>query len=168
MIAQLHDGDHRLWDEHIQEMTLALNTSVSSMGFTPAYLTQSERILQGALYDEVTFHHSTLVNYPPSLRGRRYSYNHHNFLYSPKTITSQSNKPILEHLIYHLYRTYKWKISSAVRSDNINITLQKQERLSSTNSDASEKWGKRSNMVFLSPCRCSSMTLAVTTEKKEK
>lgn len=55
MIAQITKNQHNRWDEHLPEITLAVNTSTSeSTGYSPAYLVQCrEPRLPGALYDEM-------------------------------------------------------------------------------------------------------------------
>lgn len=55
MIAQIAKNQHNKWDEHLPEISLALNTSTSeSTGYSPAYLVQCrEPRLPAALYDEL-------------------------------------------------------------------------------------------------------------------
>lgn len=54
MMAQLTGNHHNRWDDHLPEITLAINTSISeSTGYSPAYLVQGrEPRLPKALYDE--------------------------------------------------------------------------------------------------------------------
>jgi hypothetical protein len=56
IVAQVTQNQHNKWDEHLPEIMLALNTSVSSTtGYSAAFLTQGrEPRLPAALYDEVT------------------------------------------------------------------------------------------------------------------
>ena len=54
IIAQLCENNHKLWDEKLPEISLAINTGVAeSTGFSPAFLIQGrEPRLPAALFDE--------------------------------------------------------------------------------------------------------------------
>ncbi|XP_037960604.1 uncharacterized protein LOC119689775 [Teleopsis dalmanni] len=56
MITQNSIVDHRHWDECLPEITLAINSSISSStGFSPAYITQGRELrMPSTLYDAVT------------------------------------------------------------------------------------------------------------------
>lgn len=67
MIAQYTHQNQRKWDEHLPELTLAVNSSrQSSTKYSPAYLTQGRELrLPSSLYSERTSEESGVANVNP-------------------------------------------------------------------------------------------------------